>query len=61
MLPVMILMLSVTGCATTPVNDYCLIATPAVYTAQDVDAISDDLARWLDEHDAKYRAVCGVI
>lgn len=58
MLPVMILTLCATGCAITPVNDYCLIATPAVYTVHDVDVISDTLARWLDEHNAKYRAVC---
>ena len=58
MLPVMILTMFATACATTPVNDYCLIATPAIYTVQDVDVISDALARWLDAHDSKYRAVC---
>lgn len=60
MLPVMILTLCVSGCAITPVNDYCLIASEPRYTAQDVDVISDELALWLEQQQAQYRAVCGV-
>lgn len=58
MLPVMTLTLCASGCATTPANDYCLIATPAVYTAQDVELVSDELARWIDKHNAQHRALC---
>ena len=58
LLLVMILTLCVTGCELTPKNDYCLIATMPIYTDKDVDVISDELARWLDRHQAQYKAVC---
>jgi len=61
MLPVMILTLFASGCATTYVSDYCLIASEPRYTAHDVDVISDELAMWLEQQQAQYRAVCGVI
>ena len=52
-------MLSVTSCATnSSVNEYCLIASPPVYTERDVDVISDELARWLNDHYDKYIELC---
>jgi hypothetical protein len=53
------LMMLASGCVTTYVSDYCLIASEPRYTAQDVDVISDELAMWLEQQQAQYRAVCG--
>ena len=54
----LMLMTLASGCATTYVSDYCLIASEPQYTAQDVEVISDELAMWLEQHQTKYRAVC---
>ena len=54
------MMLSATGCAiNSSVSDYCLIMTPPVYTNNDVDVMSSELARWLLEQSDKYDALCG--
>ena len=58
MLPLLILILYVTGCASVPANDYCLIASDVALTDSDVDVISDELARWLLTHSDTYRAIC---
>ena len=51
-------MMYVTGCASVPANDYCLIASDVALTDSDVDVISDELARWLLTHSDTYRAIC---
>jgi len=52
------LMMLASGCATTYVSDYCLIASEPHYTAHDVNVISDELAMWLEQQQAIYKAVC---
>lgn len=47
------------GCASvSSVNDYCLIATPPVFTDEDVSCISNELARWILEHGDTYDKLC---
>ena len=54
----LILMMFVSGCATTYASDYCLIASEPNYTAQDVDVISDELAVWVLQSQETYSKLC---
>ncbi|AIM40794.1 Rz-like spanin [Idiomarinaceae phage Phi1M2-2] len=54
----LMLMLAATGCATTPTNDYCLIASEIRPTSADVDVISDALVEQLLVHNEIYATLC---
>lgn len=51
-------MISVIGCVSTPVNDYCLIAKEIHTTSQDVELISAELIDSLYEHNMTYLKLC---
>jgi hypothetical protein len=54
----LMLILSVTGCASIP-SDYCVIARPIVYEQADVETMSDKLVDSVLRHNEKYRILCG--
>ena len=51
-------MISVSGCGSTPKNDYCLIAEPIRPTSGDIDSMSDDLVEQLLIHNELYDKLC---
>ena len=53
-----LLMLSVIGCASVPVNDYCLIAKEIHIPPDDIDGLSDELIISLYDHNKTFEVVC---
>ncbi|AIM40732.1 Rz-like spanin [Idiomarinaceae phage 1N2-2] len=54
----LMLISAATGCAVTPTNDYCLIASEIRPTSADVDVISDALVEQLLVHNEIYDTLC---
>ena len=52
------LLLGVSGCVPSLVNDYCLIAKPILVSEADIAVISDALVADILAHDEQYEAVC---
>ncbi len=59
MLLVCLTVLSVSSCASTQKNDYCLIASVIRPTTDDIEAISDDLVAQIVAHNMQYQEICG--
>ena len=54
-----LMLILISSCATTGVNDACILFKPIIVPKADLDDMSTDLKAQILRHDEKWKGICG--